>query len=504
MANKTLLRISELASKSCVTPRTIRFYVQEGLLSQPVKSRKTLALYDEDCVDKVKAIKKAQSERFLPLVVIRRILEENNFDYAALSHDKPALEATASQSDPAVSPAGAERLDLKQICDSQKITIEIINEIKRAKWIKPEQLNGQETIAAVEYDFIKQFAMLLQKGIECRDALDLLSSIRGLFEKAVDAELKSVIGWIVKNPIAGIDDVIAFEEKVSRSFFNLIRASRIKNIIQKYKTRTDNAYRASADEGFALPEDEIIDQIELLERNLSKKVPDVRVLSDIALGYSCIGHLDKSLNYLRKVLKIDPQNVEAQVRLIWYRRFAKRKSEQVNLRQRLENIVKRNPAYALGHAFLATWYAIEISETDDHNEILRKINLCLHELELAERETPRDLHEWVVIQYAKGKVPFWVPISADYQMKNIAAFKEIVKHKSEIKEYYERRMPFFPKWLWPNVYYFYGISLIEVGQYKTAEKILLSGRNYNAISPYQIRLEEAILRAKRSKGNAKG
>lgn len=504
MADNALLRISELASKSGVTPRTIRFYVQEGLLSQPVKSRKTLALYNEDCVEKVKAIKKVQSERFLPLVVIRRILEENNFDYAALSNYKPVGEATASQSDLETPMGGAERLNLKQICESQKIPLEVINEIKRAKWIKPEQLNGQETIAAVEYDFIKQFFMLLQKGIDCKDALDLFTSIRGVVEKAMDAEIKSIIGWIVKNPIVEIDNVIALEEKTARAFFNLIRMSRIRNIIQKYKIRTDNAYRASADEGFALPEDEIIDQIEHLERSLSKKVPDVRVLSDIALGYSCIGHLDKSLKYLRKVLKIDPRNIDAQVRLIWYRRFVQRKSEQVRLRQRLENIVKRNPEYALGHAFLATWYTIEISETDDHNEILRKINLYLHELELAERETPRDLHEWVVIQYVKGRIPFWVPISSDYQMKNIKAFREIIKQKREINAYYESRMSFFSKWLWPNVYYFYGISLIEAGQFKSAEKILLNGRDYNAIAPYHMRLEEAILKAKRAQGNARG
>ncbi len=68
MTDKTLLRISELASKSAVTPRTIGFYVQEGLLPQPVKSRKTLALYKEDCIGKVKAIKKAQTERFLPII----------------------------------------------------------------------------------------------------------------------------------------------------------------------------------------------------------------------------------------------------------------------------------------------------------------------------------------------------------------------------------------------------------------------------------------------------
>jgi len=504
MAKNALLRISELASKSGVTPRTIRFYVQEGLLSQPVKSRKTLALYDEDCIEKVKAIKKVQSERFLPLVVIRRILEENNFDYAALSNYKPVGQAAASQSDSEPPMSRAERFDLKQICDSQKIPLELIHEIKRAKWIKPDQSNGRETIAAVEYEFIKQFSMLLQKGIDRKDALDLFTSVKGLAEKAVDAEIKAIIGWIVKNPIVELDNVIALEEKTARAFFNLIRMSRIRNIIQKYKTRTDNAYRASADEGFALPEDEIIDQIEHLEQSLSKRVPDVRVLSDIALGYSCIGHLDKSLKYLRKVLKIDPRNIDAQVRLIWYRRFVKKKSEQVRLRQRLENIVKRNPEYALGHAFLATWYAIEVSETDDHTEILRKINLCLHELDLAERETPRDLHEWVVIQYVKGRIPFWVPISADYQMKNITAFREILKQKKEINAYYERRMSFFSKWLWPNVYYFYGISLIELGQFKAAEKILLNGRNYSAISPYQIRLEAAILEAGQSREKARG
>ena len=95
-----LLRISELASKSGVTPRTIRFYVQERLLPQPIKSRKTLSLYSQDCIEKIKAIKKAQVERFLPLVVIRRILESNKFDYSALSHSKPIEDASRSQAEP--------------------------------------------------------------------------------------------------------------------------------------------------------------------------------------------------------------------------------------------------------------------------------------------------------------------------------------------------------------------------------------------------------------------
>ena len=74
------LRIGELAKRAAVTPRTIRFYIQEGLLPEPLYTQKNMAYYGEDLVEKVRAIKKAQKERYLPLVVIRKILEENDYD----------------------------------------------------------------------------------------------------------------------------------------------------------------------------------------------------------------------------------------------------------------------------------------------------------------------------------------------------------------------------------------------------------------------------------------
>jgi DNA-binding transcriptional MerR regulator len=76
MAAKHLLRISELAAKSDVTPHTIRFYVQEGLLPQPINSHDTLALYNADCIEKIKVIKLVQTERFLPLIASCRMVEQ--------------------------------------------------------------------------------------------------------------------------------------------------------------------------------------------------------------------------------------------------------------------------------------------------------------------------------------------------------------------------------------------------------------------------------------------
>ena len=54
---------------------TIRYYLQEGLLPPPIKTGKTMAYYDPECVERIKLIKRLQRERFLPIEVIRRLID---------------------------------------------------------------------------------------------------------------------------------------------------------------------------------------------------------------------------------------------------------------------------------------------------------------------------------------------------------------------------------------------------------------------------------------------
>ncbi len=84
MVKTNLLRIGQLAKLANVTPRTVRFYIQEGLLPQPIRIHKTMALYSRDCIEKIKAIKTVQNKHFLPLMVIRNILEQNQYDYTSI------------------------------------------------------------------------------------------------------------------------------------------------------------------------------------------------------------------------------------------------------------------------------------------------------------------------------------------------------------------------------------------------------------------------------------
>lgn len=70
-----LLRMGALAEASGVPAATIKHYLREGLLPPPVKTSRNSAWYSPEYVDRVKLIKRLQEERYMPLGVIKRILE---------------------------------------------------------------------------------------------------------------------------------------------------------------------------------------------------------------------------------------------------------------------------------------------------------------------------------------------------------------------------------------------------------------------------------------------
>ena len=73
-----LLRMGELAEASGVPAATIKHYLREGLLPEPVKTSRNMAYYPIEFVERIKLIKQLQEERFMPLRVIRALLEREN------------------------------------------------------------------------------------------------------------------------------------------------------------------------------------------------------------------------------------------------------------------------------------------------------------------------------------------------------------------------------------------------------------------------------------------
>jgi DNA-binding transcriptional MerR regulator len=74
---KELLRMGELAEASGVPAATIKHYLREGLLPEPVRTSRNMAYYPAEFVERIKLIKQLQEERFMPLRVIRSVLDED-------------------------------------------------------------------------------------------------------------------------------------------------------------------------------------------------------------------------------------------------------------------------------------------------------------------------------------------------------------------------------------------------------------------------------------------
>jgi DNA-binding transcriptional MerR regulator len=74
------LKISELAERSGVSAGTIRHYLREGLLGGEegiVRTSRNMAYYPPELVERVRLIKRLQEERFMPLRMIKVVLEED-------------------------------------------------------------------------------------------------------------------------------------------------------------------------------------------------------------------------------------------------------------------------------------------------------------------------------------------------------------------------------------------------------------------------------------------
>jgi len=72
-----LLKMSELAERSGVSAGTIKHYLREGLLPEPVKTSRNMAYYPPEFIERIRLIKRLQEQRFMPLRLIKGVIEED-------------------------------------------------------------------------------------------------------------------------------------------------------------------------------------------------------------------------------------------------------------------------------------------------------------------------------------------------------------------------------------------------------------------------------------------
>ncbi len=82
------LKMKELEARTGVNREAIRFYIREGLLPEPEKPKRNVALYTEEHVERTRLIKELQEKHFLPLKKVKQVLDSP--DARALAEDQQA------------------------------------------------------------------------------------------------------------------------------------------------------------------------------------------------------------------------------------------------------------------------------------------------------------------------------------------------------------------------------------------------------------------------------
>jgi DNA-binding transcriptional MerR regulator len=70
-----LLKMSQLAERSGVSAGTIKHYLREGLLPEPVRTSRNMAYYPPEFVERIQLIKRLQEQRFMPLKLIKGVID---------------------------------------------------------------------------------------------------------------------------------------------------------------------------------------------------------------------------------------------------------------------------------------------------------------------------------------------------------------------------------------------------------------------------------------------
>jgi len=140
-AQKPLLKMSELAERSGVSPGTIRYYLREGLLGQGadiIRTSRNMAYYPAEYVQRIELIKRLQQQRFMPLRVIKGALEDDPERVRALVELEDRIIERAL--------AGAEegkRVSVRAACERYQIPRNVLERLAEIGVLSPNR-NGYD------------------------------------------------------------------------------------------------------------------------------------------------------------------------------------------------------------------------------------------------------------------------------------------------------------------------------------------------------------------------
>jgi DNA-binding transcriptional MerR regulator len=234
--NGELLRMRELAEAAGVSAGTIKHYLREGLLPEPVKTSRNMAWYPREFVERVKLIKQLQEERFLPLKVIREVLENGD-----LVEGPERLRAMVELEDRilerALSGQDAQGLSAREVKRRYGLPDEALDRLEKLGVLTPVRQNGTKRYGRADVQIIEAVSRMRASGYSealgftVYDTLIYKKHLEALVHEEVEVMMARVAGEM------GTAEAADLLEQAVEPMRDLVAAMRAKLMIAELQSR---------------------------------------------------------------------------------------------------------------------------------------------------------------------------------------------------------------------------------------------------------------------------
>ena len=224
--NEEMLRMGELARESGVSAATIKHYLREGLLPEPVKTSRNMAYYPAEFVDRIRLIKQLQEERYMPLRVIKDLLDEDPGRARALIElgDRLLEHALASES---------ERVRAAEVRDRYDVPQEVLDRLAELEVLTPDD-NGYSPTDVIIIEAISRFragGYEERIGFTVYDTLRYKDAMASLVKQEVDVLMERLAGEM--DP----DEAMTLIEAGNQPLNDLLAAMHTKALVAELERR---------------------------------------------------------------------------------------------------------------------------------------------------------------------------------------------------------------------------------------------------------------------------
>ena len=224
--NEEMPRMGELAKASGVSAATIKHYLREGLLPEPVKTSRNMAYYPAEFVERIRTIKQLQEERYMPLRVIKDLLEEDPDRAKALIElgDRLLQHALAGES---------ERISAAEVRGRFGLPEEVLDRLAELGVLTPDDRGYSPSDVRI----VEAISRFRAGGYEERIGFTVYDTIR--YKQAMSSLVKEEVDVLMER-LAGEmdpDEAMALIEAGNQPLNDLLAAMHTKALVAELERR---------------------------------------------------------------------------------------------------------------------------------------------------------------------------------------------------------------------------------------------------------------------------